>query len=120
MGAEISRSPFDNVTRPDEGLVNTLTNIANAARRRGSYDEALAAVYEGLELPKRAGGRAGLLTAEGLAFEDLGTRSKAYAALQEARSLFAASEELEGVRGRAMASLRSAAMSAWRDVVAAA
>jgi len=85
-------------TKDQEELAHTLTNIANAARRRGSYDEALAAVYEGLDLPQGTAGRPGLLTAEGLIFEDLGRRSKASAALQEARNLFETSEELEGVR----------------------
>lgn len=79
-------------------LANTLTNIADAARRRGSYDEALAAVYEGLDLPQRAEGRSGLLTAQGLIFEDLGTRGKAERSFQEAQRLFARSEELEGLR----------------------
>jgi CHAT domain-containing protein/tetratricopeptide (TPR) repeat protein len=82
-------------TNDQKGLAHTLTSIANAARRRLSYDEALAAIDEGLDLPEGgAEGRAGLLNIQALIFEDQGKRSRAVAALREARNLFVSSEEL--------------------------
>jgi len=84
---------------PDKvALGNTLINIANAARRRGSYDDALSAIYEALDLPLNSGGRAGALTAEGLVLEDIGMRSKADGTLREARQLFSESNDREGMR----------------------